>query len=208
MNKRLRESEEYKLNEAKRAHLAAIVEHSNDAIFSKSLDGIITSWNAGAEKMYGYSAEEAIGKPVSIIIPQDYQEEMEGIIDKVRSNEAVQNIETIRKRRDGTLFSISLTVLIRNAWKFTSKTENPIIEISSKDEKGQRIFFVKDNWAGFDSEKKDNLFEPFKRLHSDNEFPGTGIGLAIVKRVIRKHGGKIWAESLKGKGATFYFTLD
>ena len=108
---------------------------------------------------------------------------------------------------DRKLITIAITNLIRNAWKFTSKKTHPRIEIAVAEQNGKRVFSVSDNGAGFDMQYAKKLFGAFQRLHSDTEFPGTGIGLAIVKRVITKHGGKIWAESEPGKGATFYFTL-
>lgn len=97
--------------------------------------------------------------------------------------------------------------LISNAYKFTSKTENPIIEIGSKINDNQIIYFVRDNGVGFDMKHADRLFGVFQRLHRTDEFVGTGVGLAIVQRIILRHGGTIWAESSLNEGATFFFTL-
>ncbi len=97
--------------------------------------------------------------------------------------------------------------LIRNAWKYTGKTDHPNFEFGKMYQDGQPVFFAKDNGAGFNMEHADRLFAPFQRLHSDTDFPGTGIGLAIVQRIINRHGGRIWAEGKKGQGAVFYFTL-
>jgi len=88
------------------------------------------------------------------------------------------------------------------------KKNEPFIEIGKFRKNSQIIFFIKDNGAGFDLSKSRDLFEPFRRYHSDQEFPGTGIGLSIVRRIIERHGGRIWAEAEPGKGATFFFTLD
>ncbi len=108
---------------------------------------------------------------------------------------------------DAQLLTIALKNLFRNAWKYTSKEAKAYIEVGSCEQFGKHTFFIRDNGVGFSMEQADRLFQPFQRLHSDSEFPGTGIGLAIVQRVINRHGGKIWAESEVGKGATFYFTL-
>lgn len=109
---------------------------------------------------------------------------------------------------DPGLLRIALENLLSNAWKYSSKRDIAHIEVGREEipEKGQ-VFYVRDDGAGFDMEQAQRLFKPFQRLHSMSEFPGTGIGLATVSRVMEKHGGSIWAEAEKGKGATFYFDL-
>jgi len=110
---------------------------------------------------------------------------------------------------DKKLLRIVLENLLGNAWKFTSKSSPARIEFgfSYHPEAGKSVYFVKDNGAGFDMKYVEKLFGPFQRLHTTAEFSGTGIGLATVKRIIRRHGGRVWAEGAVGEGATFYFTL-
>ena len=108
---------------------------------------------------------------------------------------------------DPHLMHIVLENLLNNAWKFTSKHEQPVIEFGQKNHVKERTFYVRDNGVGFDMAYADKLFGVFQRLHSVTEFPGTGVGLATVHRIITIHGGRIWAESAEGKGTTFYFTL-
>jgi light-regulated signal transduction histidine kinase (bacteriophytochrome) len=96
---------------------------------------------------------------------------------------------------------------MNNAWKFTSKREQAKIEFGSKHENDETIYFIRDNGAGFDMAYTNKLFGAFQRLHAMTEFPGTGIGLATVQRIINRHGGRIWAEGAVGQGATFFFTL-
>jgi PAS domain S-box-containing protein len=108
---------------------------------------------------------------------------------------------------DVGLVSILLENLIRNAWKFTAHKPEARIEIGITDSIDPPAFFVRDNGAGFDMKLAERLFVPFKRLHTEKEFTGTGIGLATVKRIVDKHGGAVWAEGIVGEGATFYFRL-
>jgi len=108
---------------------------------------------------------------------------------------------------DIRLLKIAVENLVSNAWKYTSKTAAAFIEFGSQDQNGELVFFVRDNGIGFSMQYADSLFIPFGRLHSKEEFPGHGIGLATVKRVVEGHGGRLWGEGEVGKGATFYFTL-
>jgi light-regulated signal transduction histidine kinase (bacteriophytochrome) len=108
---------------------------------------------------------------------------------------------------DARLLEVVLVNLLGNAWKFTSKTEKARIEFGVTESHGKCVFFVRDNGVGFDMAYVDRLFGAFQRLHTEAEFPGTGIGLATVQRIIRRHGGEVWAEGAVGKGATFSFTL-
>lgn len=97
--------------------------------------------------------------------------------------------------------------LITNAIKYSSKLDHPKVEIGSLEEAESIIYFVRDNGVGFNMNFAYKLFNVFQRLHKMNDFEGTGVGLAIVKRIIQKHGGRVWAEGSVGAGATFYFSL-
>jgi light-regulated signal transduction histidine kinase (bacteriophytochrome) len=108
---------------------------------------------------------------------------------------------------DPALMELVLRNLISNAWKFSAKQNKPRIRFGSVEQEGTSAFFVRDNGAGFDPRYADKLFVPFQRLHAVDDFPGSGIGLAIVNRIIARHGGRVWAESTPGAGAVFYFTL-
>jgi PAS domain S-box-containing protein len=98
--------------------------------------------------------------------------------------------------------------LIGNAVKYTRRQPQPHIEIATRDEAGSTVFSVRDNGAGFDMRQADKLFAPFQRLHAASEFEGSGVGLAIVERIVRRHGGRVWAEGTRDVGASFHFTLD
>jgi signal transduction histidine kinase len=108
---------------------------------------------------------------------------------------------------DPQLLELLLENLLGNAWKFTSKTPRARIELGSVQLDGVTAFFVKDNGAGFDPAQAEQVFLPFRRLHGQRDFAGTGIGLATVRRIMDRHGGRVWAEASIGRGATFYWTL-
>ncbi|MFH7044536.1 ATP-binding protein [Paucibacter sp. JuS9] len=108
---------------------------------------------------------------------------------------------------DPTLLRMVLENLLGNAWKYSGKCEKAEVRFETVIDQGQRVFVVADNGAGFDMRFADRLFGVFQRLHSASDFQGTGVGLASVRRIVRRHGGEIWAESEVGRGARFYFTL-
>ncbi len=366
----IRDISERKRSDDARFRLAAIVDSSTDAIIGKTLQGIITSWNQGAERIFLYSASEAVGKPIAMLVPPARELEEAEILERLMRGELVGAFETVRRRKDGTDIAVSITTspvhdsrgnivgaskvardvteqrlaeqalarakdiaeaasrelegfsysvahdlraplrgmngfaqllvdaygdkldadakdwlseillnakkmgalidallslarltrselrrarvdlgavvqeaavqlrgadpsrhvdlvvgkelstdmdpvlaralienLLGNAWKFTSRRSNARIEVGSESPEGVETFFVRDNGAGFDMAFASKLFAPFQRLHTVDEFPGTGIGLATVQRIIRRHGGRIWAEGEVGKGATFHFVI-
>jgi len=133
------------------------------------------------------------------------------LIEELRAREArtveVRVTELPDCHGDAALLEQVLVNLLSNAFKFTRRQALPVIEIGSRKPAGETIYFVTDNGAGFDMKYADKLFGVFQRMHSVSEFEGTGVGLSIVHRIIERHGGRIWAESAPGKGATFYFTL-
>jgi light-regulated signal transduction histidine kinase (bacteriophytochrome) len=108
---------------------------------------------------------------------------------------------------DQYLIKIAMENLVGNAFKFTGKEAHPRIEFGAVNKDGETCYFIGDNGAGFDMTYVGKLFGAFHRLHASDEFPGTGVGLATVQRIIHRHGGQVWAEGEVGKGATFYFTL-
>ena len=352
-----------------KAQLAAIVDASDDAIIGKTLDGVITSWNPGAHRIFGYSAYEAVGKSISLLIPPGRESEEPAILEHLARGQ-VERFDTVRRRKDGREIDVSVTSspvrdaagqvvgiskvarditdriraeaalarakdaaesasreleafsysvahdlraplrgmngfarvlldkyrekfdaegqdwlqeillnakkmgslidgllslaqwtrselrpervdlsaivrdvverlrasepertvelqvedklcadvdfrlarallenLLGNAWKFTSKAPTACIEFGATEKDGSAAFFVRDNGAGFDMAFASKLFAPFQRLHTSDEFPGTGIGLATVQRIVQRHGGRIWAEGVVDGGATFWFAF-
>ena len=110
-------------------------------------------------------------------------------------------------RADPVLAKVLIENLLRNAWKFTAEREEAVIELTATRQNGETVYCVRDNGAGFEMAYAGKLFQPFQRLHDAKRFEGTGIGLAIAHRVLRRHGGRIWAEGAEGQGAAFFFTL-
>jgi PAS domain S-box-containing protein len=377
----IRDITERKRIEAAAARLAAIVESSDDAIIGKDLSGIVTSWNAGAEKTFGYSAQEMVGQPIGRLIPRERQHEEVDILDRSRRGVSIQHFDTVRLRKDGSPIDVSITIspikdsagkivgaskvardiserkqwedkirglnaeleqrvvertaqleiankeleafsysvshdlraplravdgfsqavledygpqlpeegrrylltirqgaqkmgmliddlltfsrlsrapineeqintgrlvrgvlddlaaqregrqidlrigelppctgdpallkqvwtnLLSNALKYTQKRETAVVEIGSKRSPEGHVYFVRDNGTGFDMRYAGKLFGVFQRLHRAEDYTGTGVGLALVQRIIHRHGGFIWAEAEVDRGATFYFTL-
>jgi signal transduction histidine kinase len=135
-----------------------------------------------------------------------------GIAEELRAGESNRNVEFVIADRlvaqaDPRLMRVAMANLLENAWKFTGKCPVGRIEFGQIQDNGVKAFFVRDNGAGFDMAYAAKLFVPFQRLHAANEYPGTGIGLATVQRVIARHGGKVWTQAALDQGATFYFTL-
>jgi two-component system, sensor histidine kinase and response regulator len=134
------------------------------------------------------------------------------ILTRLGESEPQRNVEVkvrpgVVVAGDGQLLRIALENLLENAWKFTANEPESRIEFGVTNASGESTYFVRDNGAGFDMTYVDRLFGPFQRLHAQHEFPGSGIGLATVQRIIHRHGGRVWAEGLVGQGATFHFTL-
>lgn len=134
------------------------------------------------------------------------------ILGEIREREPARQVEIVIAEGlqvvgDLQLLWVALGNLLENAWKFTSRQRQARIEFGHTTPGAQPTYFVRDNGAGFDMQRAPALFRPFQRLHNADEFPGTGIGLMIVQRIIQRHGGKIWAEGAIEQGATFFFTL-
>jgi signal transduction histidine kinase len=143
----------------------------------------------------------------------DVTEMARQIVEELRQHEPARQVEVsvwdrMEAQAEAPLLRAALANLIGNAWKFTSRVEHPRIEVGAMRDGARRVYFVRDNGAGFDPKFSDKLFVPFQRLHGTHEFSGTGIGLATVQRIVHRHGGRIWADAQVGRGAAFYFTLD
>jgi signal transduction histidine kinase len=133
-------------------------------------------------------------------------------LNQLKDNEPERVVQTVIApdlvtEGDTALLRIAIGNILDNAWKYTTDTENAKIEFGATSENGRRVFYIRDNGAGFEMKHAGKLFVPFQRLHSELEYSGTGIGLSIVSRVILRHGGEVWAEGEVGKGATIFFTL-
>ena len=145
-------------------------------------------------------AETDLGRIAGDIVDRLHREEPER-----RMTARIADGLTVRA--DVGLLRIALENLIGNAWKYTRRNADSRIEFGAKETNGDAYYFVRDNGAGFDMRYATKLFSPFQRVHSPGEYEGTGIGLAIVQRIVQRHGGRVWAESEPGRGSTFCFTL-
>ena len=185
-----------KLDEKGNRYLSGI--HTGTEKMSRLIDDLL--------KLSQISKQEIRQREVSL------SEIATSIVSELREANPDRNVDVdiaggITVFADKGLIELVLSNLIGNAWKFTSKTEHARVEFGTIRQDGRVIYYVRDNGAGFDQQYAGKMFWPFHRLHSEGAFEGTGIGLAIVERIIRSHGGKIWAEGEEGKGATVYFSL-
>jgi light-regulated signal transduction histidine kinase (bacteriophytochrome) len=162
------------------------------------IDDLLAFSRLGRKEMYT-SRIDMRGMAVSVLNELLKEEERARLDFQIGKLPAVQ--------ADSSLIRQVWFNLLTNAIKFTSRKERAVIEIGSKTTKEQLIYYVRDSGAGFDMEYANKLFGVFQRLHSESEFEGTGVGLAIVQRIIHRHEGRIWAEGEVEKGATFYFAL-
>jgi signal transduction histidine kinase len=136
----------------------------------------------------------------------------EGVLKQLRSTQAERVVDFVNEgdviaNGDPVLLRAALENLLGNAWKFTGRCSTARIAFGAEGNDGDRVYYVRDNGAGFDMAYADKLFAPFQRLHGTSEFAGTGIGLATVQRIVHRHGGRIWATGVVGEGAVFRFTL-
>ena len=134
------------------------------------------------------------------------------IIEQLRASDPGRTVDFVAAddlivQGDPRLLRVVLDNLLGNAWKFTGKQPAARVELGCEQRDGAPVYYVRDNGAGFDMTLSDKLFLPFRRLHLASEFEGSGIGLATVQRIVRRHGGRIWAEGAEARGATFHFTL-
>jgi two-component system NtrC family sensor kinase len=144
--------------------------------------------------------------------PADLSGMAGAVVDALRQHEPERRVEVVigagvTAEADHGLIRVLLENLLGNAWKFTARSDAPRIEFGAELQDGGWVYFVRDNGAGFDMAYAKKLFRPFQRLHGEKEFPGTGIGLATVRRVVDRHGGRVWAEGAVDRGATVYFTI-
>jgi DNA-binding response OmpR family regulator len=144
--------------------------------------------------------------------PVDLSALAKAAVDELRQREPGRPVtmivqDGVTASADGRLVRILIENLLGNAWKYTKQEEHPTIEFGRLPHGNPVVFFLRDNGAGFDMAGADRLFRPFARLHTPDQFPGTGIGLATVRRIVDRHGGRIWAEAAVGRGATFFFSL-
>jgi light-regulated signal transduction histidine kinase (bacteriophytochrome) len=160
----------------------------------------------------GILAIARIGQGELQLAPVDLSAAARAVLDDLRRLHPERAVEArvepgLVERGDPRLLTLVLQNLLDNAWKFTRGRDPALIEVGGRDDAGGRVYFVRDNGAGFDPAYSSKLFGTFQRLHHASEFEGHGIGLASVKRVVERHGGRVWAEGVEGGGATFYFTL-
>lgn len=200
------------------AGFSKLLEKSEGKTFSAKGRHYLNRIQAGATQMSelieGLMSLAQLSQDQLTIEPVDLSEIARKVVQECRERDPDRVVEVViqedlQAHGDSRLLASVLQNLLGNAWKFTAKKPSPYIEFfGGVGPEGEIIYAVKDNGAGFDMALVDRLFATFQRLHSASEFSGTGVGLTTVKRIVEKHGGKVWAESKVGNGATFFFTLN
>jgi light-regulated signal transduction histidine kinase (bacteriophytochrome) len=196
--------------------LANILAEDYSASLPSEAQGILNRLLANAERM-GRMMEELlrfsqIGQCPLSKGEVKISELVRAVLDDLRPDQEGRAIEVRLGELpdfvgDAALLRQVLFNLISNAFKFTRGKQPAVVEIGCEEQNGATVYFVRDNGAGFDMEHAQQLFGVFQRLHGEQEFEGNGVGLSIVRRIIERHGGRIWADAMVGQGATFYFTL-
>jgi light-regulated signal transduction histidine kinase (bacteriophytochrome) len=187
--------------------------HALDRIGNDHLDRVL----GAAARMNGMidallALSQLTAKPIAAQ-PVNLSQLAQYIVEDLRRQSPQRRVEVkiqdgLTVQGDPTLMRVVLENLLGNAWKYSARSDPSRIELAAALDGGRWVYRVRDNGAGFDMRFADRLFGVFQRLHSANDFPGTGVGLATVQRIVRRHGGQIWAESEVGAGACFYFTLN
>jgi len=144
--------------------------------------------------------------------PVDLASLMQSVVEEQRHTDPKRAIEVVvhslpATLGDAGLLRQALSNLIENAFKFTRRQPKARIEVGSRVEGAETVYYVRDNGAGFDMKYATKLFGVFQRLHGESDYEGTGVGLALVQRIVHRHGGRVWAQAAVDQGATFYFTL-
>lgn len=193
----------------------ALLEDYRERLDETGLDYLRRVRNA-AQRMAGLIEDLLALSRVSRIqmrsVPVDLSAMAEEIAEELRRQGPERSVTftiapTLQARGDPSLLRLVLQNLMHNAWKFTSRRRHATVEVGGITHRGQPAYYVRDNGAGFDMAYAGRLFGAFQRLHAEADFPGTGIGLATVQRIIHRHGGEVWAEAAVDRGATFFFTL-
>jgi len=176
------------------------------------LDTILTASKNMAQLIDDLLKFSRSGRAVITKVDVNLSELANQVIQTIRQRDPLRTVhvkiaEGLSGHADKNLMGVILDNLLGNAWKYSGKNSEAVIEFGQTEMEGEQVYFVKDNGAGFDMDKAATMFSPFERFHTIDEFPGTGVGLATVRRILEKHDGRIWAESEVGKGSVFYFTL-
>lgn len=186
--------------------------HKLDADGKEAMDEIISNSKRMGELIDNLLEFSRIGKLDVSLVNVNMPEMVEAIVAELKLVEPKRSIDVIinpmpKAKGDRNMLRQVFLNLIANAFKYSGKKENAVIEIGGAEEEGNYVYYVKDNGAGFDMQYYEKLFGVFQRLHSNNEFEGTGVGLALVQRIVLKHSGKVWATGKVNEGACFYVAL-